>query len=173
MHVIVSRDEMALLLPAAGRYRVRIEEARGIPEDWPQEIELLLRVVPPRPSPPVIRDRFRIRGHAWESLTGMRRLLQMLSFAGVRVVPDTPMDLRVLLGLELLVDIKREPGAWGFPYVCVVGYHKPAAQFRTPCESRNAIRCTVSEPAREGTREDGNRPSGASVPTEADRGSSR
>lgn len=173
MYVEVTREEMARLLPAAGRYRVRIEEARGIPEDWPEEIELLLRVVPPRPCPREIRDRFRIRGHAWESLTGMRRLLQLLSLAGERVLPDTPMELGALLGLELLIDVKREAGASGFPYVCVVGYHRPAAQLGVSSESRNAIRRTVSAPARAGTRENGQRCPSAANRTEADRGSSR
>ncbi len=169
MDVVVTREEMARLLPVAGRYRVRIEAVTAIPEDAPEEIDLLLRVVPAGAAPSVIRDRFRIRGDAWESLTGMRRLLELLSFAGVRVIPDTPLDLRVLRGLELLVEIKRAPGPSGFPYVWVVGYHRPAAQLGMSCESRNAVRCTASAPARAGTREDGHRRSTPSAPTETER----
>jgi hypothetical protein len=161
MYVVISREELALLLPAAGRYRVRIEEARGIPEECPQEIELLLRGVGPRPCPAVIRDRFRIRGHAWESLTGMARLLQLFGFAGVGVIPDTPMALGSLVGLELLVDIKRDAGSAGYPYVCVVGYHRPASgSLCNLFKSCNAIGSSGVERGRRGRERDGGRAAG-------------
>ena len=125
MHIVLTQRELADCLPPAGRYRVRIEAARGIPAERPLEIELLLKVLPPPPLPAVIRDRFRIRGRPCESLAGMHRLLQLFHLAGVRVVAETPLELRELLGLELLADVRREPGPGGFPYAKVDGYARP------------------------------------------------
>ena len=141
VRIVVTREELAACLPRAGRYRVRIRTVRAIPSERPVDIELLLAVMAPRPLPTLIRDRFPIRDAPPESLAGMHRLLQLLHFAGVRVVPDTPLDLRALLGLELLVDVRREPGPSGFPYARVVGYSKPwnprpCAAAATPSRSR-------------------------------------
>jgi len=173
MHVVVTREELARVLPAAGRYRVRIAEVGGIPEDVPEEIELLLRVLQPSGGPRVFRDRFRIRGHAWESLRGMGRLLHLLSCAGVQVRPETPMDLRSLVGLELLVDIKREAGSAGFPYVAVVDYHRPARRFPMSCQSRNAVGRRVVEGARTGAGQGAIRAVSTSDSAKEEAGSSR
>lgn len=125
MHIVLTRQEIADCLPRAGRYLVRIQAVTPIPPERPREIDLLLNVIPPPPLPTVIRDRFRIRGDPRESLAGMHRLLQLFHLAGARVVAETPLDLRALLGMELLVDVRREPGSAGFPYATVVGYDKP------------------------------------------------
>ena len=138
MRIVVTPEELAACLPRAGRYRVRIRTVRPIPAERPIEIELLLGVMAPPPLPTLIRDRFPIRDAPPESLAGMHRLLQLLHLAGVPVVPDTPLDLRALLGLELLVDVRREPGPSGFPYARVVGYSKPWDP--RPC----AVAATVS-----------------------------
>jgi len=141
VRIVVTREELAACLPRSGRYRVRIRTVRAIPSERPVDIELLLAVMAPPPLPTLIRDRFPIRDTPPESLAGMHRLLQLLHLAGVRVVPDTPLDLRALLGLELLVDVRREPGPSGFPYARVVGYSKPwnsrpCAAAATPSRSR-------------------------------------
>lgn len=125
MRIVVTREELAACLPRAGRYRVRIQSVTPIPAERPVDIQLLLAVLDPTPLPTLIQDRFPIRDAPPESLAGMHRLLQLLHLAGVRVLPDTPLDLRALLGLELLVDVRREPGPSGFPYARVVGYAKP------------------------------------------------
>lgn len=136
MRIVVTREELAACLPRAGRYRVCIRAVTPIPAERPVEIELLLAVVAPPPLPTLIHDRFPIRGAPLplrplgyggqaESLTGMHRLLELLHLAGVRVMADTPLDLGALLGLELLADVRREPGASGFPYARVVAYSKP------------------------------------------------
>ncbi len=125
MHIVLTRRELVDCLPPAGRYRVRIQAVTPLPAHQPQEIELRMEVVPPPSLPSVLRDRFRIRGAPPGVLDGMRRLLHLLHLAGVRIEADTPMDLTALLGLELLADVRREPGPSGFPYATVVDYAKP------------------------------------------------
>lgn len=125
MRIVVTREELAACLPRSGRYRVRIRSVTPIPAERPVDIELLLAVLDPPSLAAFIQDRFPIRDAPPESLAGMHRLLQLLHLAGVRVLPDTPLDLRVLLGLELLADVRREPGPSGFPYARVIGYAKP------------------------------------------------
>ena len=125
MHIVVTRRELANCLPPAGRYRVRIQAVMPIPADGPEEIELRMQVVPPPPLPTVLRDRFRIRGAPPGGVDEMRRLLHLFHLAGVHVAADTRLDLDALLGLDLLADVRREPGPSGFPYAAVVGYAKP------------------------------------------------
>lgn len=125
VRIVLTRQEIADCLPRAGRYLARIEAVAPIPPEGPLEIDLLLKVIPPPPLPTVIRDRFRIRGDPRESLAGMHRLLHLFHLAGVRVVAETPLDLRALLGQKLLVDVRQEPGPAGFPYAAVVGYARP------------------------------------------------
>jgi hypothetical protein len=69
-----------------------------------------------------------------ESLAGMQRLLELLHLAGTRVVAGTPLYLGVLLGLELLAEVRHVPGLAGFPYAQVIGYAKPRKIFT--CENR-------------------------------------
>jgi hypothetical protein len=130
VRIVLTRQEIADCLPRAGRYLARIEAVSSIPPERPLEIDLLLRVIPPPPLPTVIHDRFRIRGDPRESLAGMHCLLRLLHLAGVRVVPETPLDLDALLGLTVLVDVRREPGPAGFPFATVVGYDKPWMPWR-------------------------------------------
>lgn len=121
----MTRGELATCLPRAGWYRVRIRSVTPIPSPRPVHIELVLAAVPPPPLPTLIRDRFPIRDSLPESLDGMHRLLQLLHIAGARIVPDIPLYLPALLGLELLVVVRRGPGPCGFPYAAVIGYAKP------------------------------------------------
>lgn len=156
MRIVVTREELAACLPRAGRYRVRIRSVTAIPAERPVDVELLLAVVAPPPLPTLISDRFPIRDSPPESLAGMHRLLQLLHLAGVRIIPDAPLDLRVLLGLELLVDVRREPGPSGFPYARVIGYSKPwrpgscAAPATTPRSRADGHRTPASAEPLEG-----------------------
>ncbi len=147
MRIRFREEELARVLPAEGRYLARIEHIVVEPLiGLPEAIELALRIDEPLGLPGVIRDKMCIRGARPEHdrATDMRRLLDLLHAAELELRPDIEIELDVLLGMQVLVDVRRATAAAGYPFSRIVTYSSPAR--RAPVFRTQPISETVTRP---------------------------
>lgn len=123
-------DEIGCVMPAPGRYLASVQSVQGLPQEvQPVRICIHLQILHPVSPQRLLLDVIPLRDPQTgplERLAGTRRLLDLLALAGVEVQPDTPVDLGVIVGIHVLVDVGEPPGGAGYPSSTIVSYAAPA-----------------------------------------------
>lgn len=131
MQVTFTQQELAACLPPPGRYLVEIAQVEALPDTGCIErVALVLRVQKPLGLVRWLHDSIPLRNtpDPRATLDGRRRLLHLLGLAGVHVAAGCPLELRQLIGLELVVEVASGADRGGLRTTWISSY----APWRAP-----------------------------------------